>query len=198
MWNKDFYEEYYEHLNEPRVRKVHDEMFSFFEGLYYLDGDAYPRVIDFGGGTGEYGRFGRWDAYWTIDKNETIEGYPHLIADFMSKDFRLELQHSENGFISIFASEIIQNTENKYKWYQKLFKEYPSFKYGMVSGFYYKGHEDEETIEEKSGHVVFQSIEDQRSYICPEFIEFRCYKEVPNKMWGPDLVEVWKFFKRNI
>ena len=70
-------------------------------------------------------------------------------------------------------------------------------RYGLVSGFYYKDRVEQDKVEEVGGLISYQTIEDQKKYHCKEFIEFRSFIEVPSELFGPDVVEVWKFFIRS-
>ena len=85
----------------------------------------------------------------------------------------------------------------RYEFYRKLFKENRDLTIGMVAGFYYKDRAAQEAVLETGDLISYQTIEKQSDYICKEFTEFRCYQEVPSKMWGDQVVEVWKFLIRS-
>jgi hypothetical protein len=84
---------------------------------------------------------------------------------------------------------------DKYAFYEKIFMEY-DIQMALVAGFYYRNRIQEDKVTETGGIVSYQSIEDQRNYPCNNFIEMRTYIDVPSKMFGDDVVEVWKLLIR--
>ncbi len=87
------------------------------------------------------------------------------------------------------------NKVGKYNFYRRIFRELP-IQLALVSGFYYENRIKEEQVKETGEIVSYQSIEDQREFMCPEFIEFRTHLPVPSKMFGEDVIEVWKLLVR--
>jgi hypothetical protein len=83
----------------------------------------------------------------------------------------------------------------RYNFYDKVFGEY-EIQTALVSGFYYKNRLKEEKVQETGGIISYQTLEDQKDYPGKHFIEFRTCIDVPSKMFGPEVVEVWKLLIR--
>lgn len=190
-WDNQFYADYARHLEEPIVRRTHDQMFTRLAEL------CLPlRVIDYGCGTGEYDHYERLHTdYFGIDQHKVSHRLPHLTMDFLKDDTGFTIPFVPNAFISVFASEIVQPPAARYAFYRSVFERSPTIKAGMVAGFFYVGKEHEPIVKEQGGFTTHQTIEDQWKWINPVFSESRVYAHVPSKMWG-DVIEVWKFFVR--
>lgn len=192
-YNQEFFEQYKNYLLEPRVRNTHNLMFRVFE-------DAMPQwkypfnVIDFGcGQCCEYMHYGHYSGYAGLDLNPPA-GPRMFLCDYTkaSADTLKGFSHQPfSAFVSLFSTECCLHPVDKYAFYRRMFREL-DIKMALVSGFYYKNRIEQEQVEETGGILSYQTIEDQRDYECPEFIEMRSFVPVPSKMFGPDVVEVWK------
>lgn len=196
-YNQEFFERYKNYLQEQGVRHVHNWMFRIFE-------DTFPKwkypfnIIDFGcGQCCEYHNYGQFSGYIGLDLEPIFRptmyrcDYTKVSADEV-KGFAIFPLHA---FVSLFSTECCMAAPDKYAFYNKVFAEYDVY-VGLVSGFYYKNQIQQEKIEETGGIVSYQTIENQGNYQCKEFIEMRTYIDVPSKMFGPDVVEVWKLLIR--
>jgi len=192
-YNQEFFDEYKNYLQEPTVRNVHDLMLQTFS-------DSFPKwkypfnIIDFGcGQCCEYLNYGQFSGYAGLDLNPPL--HPGCFkADYTrmhGEDMKWFAPYAFHGFVSLFSTECCLTRIGKYEFYRKVFRE-TDVQMGLVAGFYYKSRIQQEKVEETGGIVSFQSTEDQRDFMCPEFIEYRTYIDVPSKMFGPDVVEVWK------
>jgi hypothetical protein len=189
-YDKEFFEKYQNYLHEPTVRNMHDRMFDRF---YEICGHDLVDVIDLGCGLcQEYRKHGNFHVYKGVDK--IVENGQYTVkADYLT--YAIEQRHTV--FVSLFSTECCLSAADKYEFYRKKFRENLYIKRGLVSGFYYKNRAEQEKVEEVGGLVSYQTIENQQQYQCKEFIEFRAQVDVPSELFGPDVVEVWKFFIRN-
>jgi SAM-dependent methyltransferase len=194
VYDKDFYEAYRHYLEEPVVRKNHNFAFRVLAGLVE---PYYPKVLDLGCGTGEYGRYDTiHKEYAGIDvKDPGVAGW-FCQGDYMQLDFLDSLPFEPNCFVSLFSTECCYPPEVRYPFYERLFAEFPTIRHGMVAGFFYRSKPDQRSVMETGGIHSYQTIEDPADYISDEFIELRVHLNTPSAMFGPDVVEVWKFFLR--
>lgn len=196
-YNQEFFTEYKNYLQEPLVRNVHNWMFRIFE-------DTFPQwkcpfnIIDFGcGQCCEYHNYGQVSGYVGLDldpiRRPTMYqcDYTKVSSDEIKRFATFPL----HGFVSLFSTECCMAAPEKYAFYDKVFDEY-EMQTGLVSGFYYKNRIKEEKVSETGGIVSYQTIEAQKDYIPKRFIEMRTCVNVPSKMFGPDVVEVWKLLIR--
>ena len=192
-YNQEFFGEYKFYLQEPTVRKAHDTMFRIFDDVFPKW--KYPfNVVDFGcGQCCEYLEYGKYSTYSGLDLNPPARIGTHK-TDYTKLDGKGIKWFSPSNFyafVSLFSTECCMNTLDRYNFYRMLFRE-TDVEMGLVSGFYYKNRIKEKKVTETGGIVSYQTIEAQQDYICPEFIEYRTYINLPSKMFGPDVVEVWK------
>jgi hypothetical protein len=160
-------------------------------------------VVDLGCGTCEYSDYGVKFKYVGMDVEP--QGYDDVAtftADYKILNGKLlcdkikdEYGFYPNTFVSLFSTECCLHTDDKYKLYDKMF-ECNNINNGLVSGFYYNGKEYQDQVEEVGGLISFQSIENMKSYRRSNYMELRTYVDVPSGLFGPDVVEVWKFFIR--
>lgn len=106
------------------------------------------------------------------------------------------LPFTPNAFVSLFSVECFHSTPEKYEFYEKIFKTFSTIEFGLVGGFFYEGRRGEEKVGETGNIVSYQTIEKPWKYTSNWFTEFRMHIRTPSKMFGPDVVEVWKFFIR--
>lgn len=203
-YSNEWYDKYREHLREENVRRRHDEMFDFFERFSNCDFYEPRKVIDLGCATMEYYKYTNCCNYFGIDKeyveNEFASGEADICiamkGDYTKLDLSAISPFTPNSFISLFSTEIFMGPAEKYWFYEKIFWENPSIQTGMVAGYYYKGSEDYSTYVEDDGFVLMQTTEDQKYYKSSLFQEYRTYIDMPSKMFGPNGVECWKFFRK--
>lgn len=203
-YTKHFYDRYRGHLTEPHVRYTHDAMFKILDSLHPALG--HMKVIDFGCGTGEFDKYHKEHSFYTgIDSSPDAGsdlriwsgGSGLITADFLEDGWQKQIDFNPTVFVGLFSTEIVMPPEQRYKFYKKVFLDFPSIKLGMVSGFYYDSKKHDSVIEEKSDagiFTVYQTVESQGAFQNNIFDELRCYRNVPSELWGEDLVEVWKFF----
>lgn len=193
-YDANFYRMYRQYLQERTVRINHDYVFSLFASLLLPDS---PRVMDLGCGIGEYATYDtRHAAYVGVDLNNTGLVAPFLQANYLKLDFVNLLPFSPNAFTSLFSIECCHTAEKRYGFYNSIFLSCPSVKCGLVGGFFYESRRNQETVSEAGGIISYQTIEDPSLYISDFFTELRIHLHTPSKMFGDDVVEVWKLLVR--
>ena len=198
-YDKEFYNAYKAYLEEPAVRKAHDFIFSVAD----LNNN-FNDVVDFGcGAFNEFYVHANPLEYVGIDANAVPEenmGKRIIAADYRKTDDIAKIIHPNwpTAFVSLFSTEITAPTAENYKLYEQMFRQLPTIKSGLVSGFYYASKKNQNPVGEVGGIMSYQtleSIEDARIQ-SKVFEEKRIILPVPSKMFGPDVFEVWKFFER--
>ena|SRR3989344_117411 len=193
-YNESFYRMYREYLREPMVRSNHDHIFSIFASLVLPDS---PRVMDLGCGVSEYAFYDQQHTgYVGIDINDTCSVAPFIQADYLKLDFGNLLPFLPNAFISLFSIECCHLVTRKYALYNRLFSAFPTVRCGLVSGFFYESRRSQEAVSEAGKIISYQTIEDPSSHISQLFTELRVHLRTPSKMFGNDVVEVWKLLVR--
>jgi hypothetical protein len=190
-YDNTFYQLYQNYLEEHSVRDSHDWMFGVIYHLLH-PGD----VLDLGcGHSMEFFHYGSYmRGYKGIDLNAEI---PNIRADYRTFDFSDEQFNDITFFISLFSSEITAPHQENYKLYERIFKELPNLRNAVVSGFYYPSKKNENPIGEAGGLVSYQTLERIEDVESKIFSEKRIVMPVPSKLFGPDVVEVWKILQRN-
>lgn len=193
-YDESFYQLYEAYLLEKAVRANHDLMFEHWKRLVRIP----LHVIDLGCGIGEYRRYGNSANYMGIDlvNSGQLDNFieadytdpANLVADLAT------LTPEPNAFVSLFSCECCHSAERKYEIYESFFTTFPSIQHGLVSGFFYRSRLDEEVVKEAGGIESFQTVE--RTPSSQTFSEFRVTIHTPSKMFGQDVIEVWKFFTR--
>jgi hypothetical protein len=203
-YDDEFFKMYVEYLQEPTVRANHDAAFRLFRTFC---GDVYHNVIDLGCGSYEFVCYGSGVMkYCGVDKTlrgsigrhiEAVE-YDYLAPDVMNVPSLLRADHrfSPNTFVSLFSVEPIIHEEQRYAFYTNLFETCPTLKYGLSAGFYYTSLSNQATVGETGGIISHQTIDRPYEYPHPLFTETRILMETPSKMFGKDVVEVYKMMKR--
>lgn len=195
-YDASFYDAYEAYLLEKAVRANHDMMFKHWSGL----AKTPLHVIDLGCGIGEYGRYGKAENYLGIDvvnsgrvENFRVADYsdPILLARALT-----DLDPQPNAFVSLFSCEPVYPVQRRYEIYEGIFNALPSIQRGLVSGFFYRDRRDQERVKEKGGVTSFQTIEKITQHVSRVFSEFRLTIHTPSKMFGPEVIEVWKFLAR--
>lgn len=206
-YDQDFYSKYDEYLKEPRVRKVHDRVFKLFLAFKRtLITNQDISVLDLGCGKScEYGQSNQYFRYNGFDINadpstthSLLDGKltENHVLDYRGEDFfEVAKKETPNCFVSLFSSEITASPDDNHFYYERLFREIPSMKCGMVSGFYYKDKKDRAVISETGGIDSWQTLDSVEDRISEDFSEIRMTVPCPSKFFGEDVVEVWKFFE---
>ena len=193
-YDKNFYRMYREYLQEPMVRQNHNHIFALFSSLVLPE---KPRVIDLGCGIGEYANYdSHHNAYVGVDLNNTGNIKNFIQADYTALNFKEFLSFIPNSFISLFSIECCHPVEEKYAFYEELFNTFSSIQYGLAGGFFYESRRNKERVSETGNIISYQSTEDPAQHISTIFTELRVHLQTPSKMFGQDVVEVWKFFIR--
>jgi len=195
-YDTDFYRLYADYLKETNVREAHDRVFQMVGA-----GKAFRNVIDLGCGLSEFYQYTSPRKYVGIDLNAPV-------AD--SKEFRLvpgnyrdvDLVRTEarkrrsTSFISIFSAEITDDVDANRSFYEALFHAVPTFKTGLVSGFYYERRKHINPVVETGNIVSWQTLGTMERYASPVFEQVWISLPVPSTMFGDDVVEVWRLLKR--
>ncbi len=192
-YDEKFYEMYRKYLAEKTVRLNHNRVFEHF-GAFTRPDMLY--VMDMGCGLGEYSFFGRYKDYAGVDLNKAGEVLNFIQADYHDLGFVARLPFMPNAFVSLFSIECCHPADVKYALYEKIFAGVPSVEYGLVGGFFYESKRGLETVGEAGGLISYQTIEDPSKYISANFDEFRLHIRTPSKLFGDDVVEVWKILSR--
>lgn len=201
-YSTEWYDKYRLHLEEPRVRDRHDRMFEFFNNFYKFGGrNQFPRrnVVDFGCATQEYYKYGQRQSYFGIDLNDVENNDLTYVADYTKVKLTEICPFKPNTFVSIFSTEIIMPATEKYDFYERLFTENDSLEVGMVAGFYYHDYRNSAFVREDSvnyNDTVYQTTENQLHFQSKLFAEYRTYVHAPSELFGENITEVWKIFKR--
>jgi len=159
----------------------------------------YPlNVIDFGcGQCCEYRQHGIHSGYLGLDLNPPSH-HDCYACDYKRVPDKVITEKAGfpiHAFVSLFSTECCMDKWDKFSFYRRIFNVFP-IQVALVSGFYYENKIKEEQVKETGGIYSYQSIEDPRDFICSEFIELRTHLRVPSKMFGDDVVEVWKLLIR--
>lgn len=204
-YDEHFYRLYEAYLHEPTVRANHTRALKHFEDMRLLHTGCVHDVIDLGCGLGEYPRFAQrfGGRYVGFDKEnatlfvpEAESRFTPVVADYTDHKLAERLNWRPNAFISLFSIEACLPVGERYALYHRLFKTIPSLACGMSAGFYYASKRNEETVEENGNIVSYQTIDDPYDHVDPLFEEDRLILRTPSALFGPDVVEVWKFFQR--
>jgi len=137
--------------------------------------------------------------YLGVDKD------PPSNSRVIRADYRMEMDDIQNYIVedrglpcsptfisSLFSSELTASPSENSRFYKSLFERFTDLGSILVSGFYYSSKRSEESVEEIGGIVSFQSIGD----LDMELEEVRVLQRVPSKLFGPDVVEVWRLLRK--
>jgi hypothetical protein len=200
-YDDNFFTAYRRYLDEPAVRRQHDYVFYVFRKFV----DDPVRVVDIGCGTGEFFHHGDWVSYVGVDETPRIVEQPSdgeeprtISADYRAIDSWLsQLTDVPDAFVSLFSIEPVFSVPRRYALYEELFVKIPTLKWGLSAGFYYSDRIDTDRVEEVGGIISYQTVEPlSKRLVVRGVSEERLILRVPSKMFGPDVVEVWKFFSR--
>lgn len=194
-YSNEFYNLYINYLKEPTVRSAHDWIFNIL-----LSDRAFQNVIDLGCGQHcEFLTYFQPCSYVGIDLNidESDDEISLIRADYRKLSVQKLQQFQETAFVSLFSSEITAPPDINYSHlYNKLFRYCPNIQSGLVSGFYYLNKLNENPVGEAGGIISYQTLEPLHAINATLFSERRIIMPVPSKLFGSDVYEVWKFFKK--
>lgn len=190
-YDQKFFRMYAAYLREPVVRRNHDKVFRMFRAF---DTDSLV-FADLGCGIGEFRKFGHYAKYVGVDHHDTGDIPDFVEADYTKPDLIEKLPFRPDAFVSLFSIEACLPASERYAIYSRMFSEIPGMKCALVSGFYYESKRHDATVSEKGGIVSHQTIEDLPDDDLP-FDECRVLMRTPSRMFGQDVVEVWKFLTR--
>lgn len=192
-YDETFYTMYGNYLREKTVRENHNKMFR----LFYNQTRPTPLLVaDLGCGLGEYSQYGSYDKYIGVDLNNPGNIKDFVQADYHASNFAELLPFAPTAVVSLFSIECFHPATEKYIFYEKLFKDFPSLCYAFVAGFFYESKRDQETVGETGGIISYQTIENPEKYKSETFSEQRTRIETPSQMFGSDVIEVFKILSR--
>ncbi|OGF61698.1 hypothetical protein A2662_02290 [Candidatus Giovannonibacteria bacterium RIFCSPHIGHO2_01_FULL_45_33] len=184
---------YRAYLQEKTVRRNHNKVFECFRKFTGL---TPLFVADLGCGLGEYSLYGHYNEYAGVDMNNAGQIQNFVRADYNNLDFVRALHFMPTVFVSLFSIECCLSADDKYALYKKIFCGIPWIQHALVGGFFYESKRDLEMVGETGGIVSYQTIEDPSKYISEVFSECRIHMRTPSKMFGDDVIEVWKILSR--
>lgn len=208
--NEEFWVEYGEYLKESLIRHA-DTLWSM---LSHIHGDtceirySAPEVLDFG--CGQYasaiGLMPVPKSYIGIDKHnpgsrwddsmhDPVEPYTFITGDYRE---RINLSYEPTCFTSLFSTEVTAYRDANESFYNWVFESYPTASYGIVSGFYYLDRWRDQYVIETGNLTSCQSTGPLTDYTDSTLLYTETKLEIPapSKMFGPNVVEVWKLLER--
>ncbi len=192
QYNNEFYEKYKAYITEDGVRQRHDCIFGMVCHQFKFDD-----VLDLGcGRQTEFLIYTSPKQYIGID---LAAAAPNIVGDYR-KDLNL-INNTINKYnltsiVSLFSIEMTAPAEENYLFYHKLF-ENPKIKYILSSGGYYSKNKTQAIIEETGILTSYQTIEPIEDALNDTFDEIRFTFSCPSKLFGEDVIEVWKLMERN-
>lgn len=201
--DEKFWDQYGAYLVESRER--HKGAISTL--LRYQGGESTdtvaPSVIDFG--CGQYASAASLmphpHTYLGIDKHKP--GMRHTAmceVSFVEGDYleRVKQTIVPTCFTSLFSAECTSYQDHNRKFYNWIFEAYPTLNYGIVSGFYYLSRWRDELVNETGNITSCQSTGPLTDFTDSSLLYTETKLEIPapSKMFGPNVVEVWKLLER--
>jgi len=193
-YDPEFYRLYRDYLRERTVRASHDLVFAMFETICARHVEK-RNVMDIGCGLGEFDRYCEPERYVGVDRNNAGSVLSFVQADYTDLAFLTQLPFDPNVFVSLFSVEACLPAADRYAFYERLFSE-TGVVLGLVAGFYYESKRDQATVGETGGIISYQTIEPMDFHRSDRFKELRVLTRTPSKMFGADVVEVWKVLSR--
>lgn len=185
--------EYFWKLYEEYVDECFGRHLAMFARLVPSPG----AVLDLGCGKVMEGRRLHAGRYLGVDKD------PKLCRDSVVCDYRkldlLERTVDEVGFdpdtiLSMFSIELTESCLVNCRYYRDLFRVFPTARRIVSVGFYYDGPRWlDETATENGGLISYQTNFALES---GSLHEIRTLERGPSKLFGPDVVEVWRLLER--
>lgn len=193
-----FFERYAEYMLEPTVRRNHNRVFDLLDRLNDDIISWRSNVVDLGCGLGEFQQYGhRYSGYCGVDLYPRLKSASFVLkADYLGLTFLKELPFSPDVFVSMFSVEPICSPGMRNGYYVNLFRNCPTLRLGLSAGFYYSSKKDETRVGETGGIMSYQTNDE----IEPNDVydEMRITMRTPSKMFGPDVVEVFKIMRRKL
>lgn len=193
--DKSFWEQYAEYVEEslPRHRRAVNMLLETVSGM------SWDRnLLDLG-----CGQCREADTLLDPLKYLGLDVNPPERDDCVQKNYRADIFEAKDlilfepdCFSSIFSSEVTGTYPQNERLYEKVFRAFPSIKWGIVSGFYYGNRPTAPKVLEAGGIVSYQSIAPLEECESEVFDETRLLVKGPSKMFGPDVIEVWKLLER--
>lgn len=196
-YDTDFYRAYAQYLREFTVRRAHDRVFAAVQSQR-----AFGNVVDLGCGLSEFHQYTEPRRYLGIDLNAPQEqqgnSFRLVTGNYRDVDFVREQtrQQRPTAFISLFSSEITAPKDDNRTLYEALFAAIPSLRAALVSGFYYERRKHENPVRETGDIVSYQTLGTIDEYPSPVYDQYWLTLPVPSKMFGDDVVEVWRVLTR--
>lgn len=188
---KSFWDQYKDYVEEslPRHQRVIEMFLGFERPLSQLDLGC--------GGCKEAKQLLSPNLYFGVDAAVDPAG-DGVLEDYRKHLWRVadSLYFPPECFTSLFSSEVTGSFISNSVLYDRLFRMFPSIRYGIVSGFYYGNRRDQEKVTENGGLESYQSIQDIHETMSPYYKETRILLPAPSTMFGRDVIEVWKFLER--
>lgn len=190
--NDEFWAAYAEYVKETRA--VHQRVTTLLTGHRPL-----TAIVDLGcGRTKEALRLFSPLRYIGVDADPAVGA--DITMNYRDVEgLRLAMKHPNletlrhpSTFVSLFSTELTASPEVNTEYYAKLFNTFPSLRRGVVAGFYYSRRRTEPTVSEAGGLTSWQSIGD----LTVSMRETRVALRVPSKLFGDDVVEVWRLLER--
>lgn len=185
-YEDDFFVGYQQYLDNTDVQNTHEQIFNMLWSLF--PGLMSSKVIDFGCGTAELGRYlyrhGHKE-YIGVDIDVSRVNCPYgrfEVGDYNNYD----IGNDVDVVASLFATEIHLPVKERDMLYNKWLAS--GVKVIFTSGFYYLGHEQDERITEETNITVYQNpitqpVRDDEVRIC---------NHVHPGMFVNKFVEVWR------
>jgi hypothetical protein len=195
--NDEFYLLYADYVADPAVRKVHDAVLR--AAMLH---PALRRVVDLGcGRSNEFFHYGNPEFYIGIDQNAIAVDEGRRItleANYRDREIvkRLIDEHALTAAVSLFSTELTCPSDANHAYYEALFRHTP-VQAIFVAGCYAEHAQGEETIIETGGLVSFQTFGGFESAFPTDlFDETRVCVACPSRMFGEDLIEVYRLLQR--
>jgi len=197
--NEEFWREYKEYRLE--TNKYHCIFFnSFFPEKFYYN------VLDLGCGREPLIKYYRVnpDFYTGVDKYTDEFGFKYDYIEESEKTYWLGNGLKIDTVVSLFSSELIIHPFERIKFYEDLFNKigkkgsFLGLRNILVSGFYYENqkHDEECLVDDGLAGSSWSSLPILRK--SDIFDEKVISMRVPSKMFGVDVVEVWRLMSRKV
>jgi SAM-dependent methyltransferase len=187
-YDKDFFNQYSDYLKENSVRISHNSAFRLLAD--------YHSVLDLGCGLGEFLNYKYFNEYIGMDiENRGLPSQYFIQGDYTISKFD-NLPFEPTLVVSLFSIEACYSYKDCNHFYEKIFALLPKVNRIMSSGFFYLSKSKDETVGETGGITSFQTISDPEFYNNSIYSESRYITETPSKMFGPDVVEVFRYLER--
>lgn len=202
--DNDFWIAYGEYLDESRDRHL-----AAVNALF--EGEGLPvtgrRILDLGCGKFQEARslLAPKDYLGVdVDPPEDLFGFKAdyrkewgIVADTALNPSKGDDALFPDLIVSLFSVEITASAEPNRELYELAFRDVPTVKHILSAGFYYTDKTGHNPVEEAGGLKSWQTLDllDPHNKV---FSESRLYVPAPSKLFGPNVVEVWKLLTRRV